>query len=272
MINGLAGKSKTDLQRRRFIALLLGSIILFCSFSACLPAISNLPPPESTARPTASSTSTATIDWFPSTNTPTSQPAPKDTPTPEYITGLGDIILTDDFSSPGSWTLGKTSSGSVALGNSELTIAIHEPSAYEYGVRLEPVLGDFFLQITANPTLCRGEDEYGVLFRMTSPGDFYRFSLACDGRVRLDRVVGGSASSPQPWLFSGAVPSGAPSFSQLAIWVLGKEMRFFANGEFLFSVSDPMLPGGNLGVFARSAGEMAVTVTFSELTVREIEQ
>jgi hypothetical protein len=157
------------------------------------------------------------------------------------------------------------------LGKNELTIAIHEPHAYEYGIRLEPVLGDFFLEITASPTLCRGEDEYGVLYHLTSPGDFYRFSLSCDGRVRLDRVVGGTASSPQPWLLSGAVPSGAPSISQLGIWVLGNDMRFFANGEFLFSVSDPLLPGGNLGVFARSAGEMDVTVSFSELSVREIE-
>ena len=168
--------------------------------------------------------------------------------------------------------LGKTSAGAVSLGINELTIAIHEPHAYEYSVRQEPVLDDFYLEITTSPTLCRGEDEYGILFRMTSPGDLYRFSLSCDGRVRLDRVAGGTASSPQPWLFSGLVPSGAPSISRVAVWARGKEMRFFVNGEFLFTVSDSMLPAGILGVFARSAGETAVTVNFSELIVREIKQ
>jgi hypothetical protein len=44
-------------------------------------------------------------------------------------------------------------------------------------------------------------------------------------------------------------------------------MRFFANDEYLFTVDDPLLPFGLLGVFARSASDLAVTVNFSDLTV-----
>jgi hypothetical protein len=47
-------------------------------------------------------------------------------------------------------------------------------------------------------------------------------------------------------------------------------MRFYANDEYLFTVHDPLLSSGLLGVFARSAGDMAVTVNFTELVVREI--
>lgn len=257
----------------RRLCLYLGSWITSIGFiSGCASPAGQLPPLEISTTPTVSATPTETVVWFPPTDTPTSLPTPVKTPTPNYMPGLGDILFRDDFSSPGSWTLGKTSAGTVALGINELTIAIHEPHAYEYSVRQEPVLDDFYLEITASPTLCRDEDEYGILFRMTSPGGFYRFSLSCDGRVRLDRVVGGTASSPQPWLLSGVVPSGAPSISRVAVWVNGSEMRFFVNGEYLFAVSDSMLPAGNLGVFARSAGETAVTVNFSELLVREINQ
>jgi hypothetical protein len=88
----------------------------------------------------------------------------------------------------------------------------------------------------------------------------------------LDRIVGGTASSPQPWLLSGAVPPGAPSVSRLGVWALGKEMRFFINEHHQFTVEDPLVPGGNIGVFARSAGDTAVTVNFSDLVIRQINQ
>jgi hypothetical protein len=47
-------------------------------------------------------------------------------------------------------------------------------------------------------------------------------------------------------------------------------MRFFVNDEYQFTINDPMLPSGSVGVFARSRGENAVTVNFSELVIREI--
>jgi len=194
------------------------------------------------------------------------------TSTPDYHPNLGEIILSDDFSAPGPWTLGKTSSGNIALGVNELTIAIAEPKAYDYSLRQEPILGDFYLELTTSPTLCQGEDQYGILLRMASPGDFYRYSLSCDGRVRLDRIVQGAATSPQPWTKSGSVPPGAPITSRLGVWARGNEMRFFINDQYQFTVTDPLLQSGNLGVFARSMGETAVTVNFSDLVVRQIER
>jgi hypothetical protein len=192
------------------------------------------------------------------------------TPTPDYRPGLGGTILTDDFSDPASWALGRTSSGSAALGKNELSLVISEPGAYEYTVRGEPVLNDFYLEITASPTLCRGQDEYGLLIRYQSPVDLYRYSLTCDGQVRLDRLVDGKASSPQPLTFSGSFPPGAPNISRLAVWAQGDELRFFINDIYQFSVKDPLLLGGNIGFFARSAGDNAVTVNFSDLVIREI--
>jgi hypothetical protein len=49
-------------------------------------------------------------------------------------------------------------------------------------------------------------------------------------------------------------------------------MRFFINDQYQFSVSDPLFPSGAIGVFVRSAGETAVTVSFSDLDVYRIEQ
>ena len=71
-------------------------------------------------------------------------------------------------------------------------------------------------------------------------------------------------------MMSGAIPPGAPSTSRMAVWARGSEMRFFANDEYLFTVHDPLLPSGSLGVFARSSGDLAVTVNFSDLVVKKI--
>ena len=177
---------------------IFGLLIAIFSLSACMPAEIPSPVFENTLTPTQTSIPTATIEWFPATATPTMVSTSPRTPTPEYRPDVGAVLLRDDFLGSGSWTLGKTSSGNIALGINELTIAIAEPKAYDYSVRQEPILADFYLEITTSPTLCQGEDQYGILLRMSSPGDFYRFALSCDGRVRLDRIVQGTATSPQP--------------------------------------------------------------------------
>jgi len=181
-------------------------------------------------------------------------------------------MFSDDFTEPDLWVLGSTSSGNISLGVNELTIAIAEPGAYQYSIRKEPLLGDYHVEVTTSPTLCQGEDQYGLLLRMSSPGNFYRYALSCDGRVRLDRVIQGTATSPQPWIQNNSIPPGAPIPSRLGVRLHGDEMRFFINDQHQFTVIDPALQIGNLGVFARSLGETAVTVNFSNLIVRQILQ
>lgn len=248
----------------------LVSLLLADLLVACAPPATQVILLENTPTPTLTATPTATIIWFPPTDTPTPYPTLAVTPTTDYHPGIGETILTDDFSEPDSWVLEKTSSGGVALGKNEISLVVSESGAYEYTVRAEPVLTDFYAEITANPTLCRGMDEYGLLVRYNSPVDFYRFGLSCDGQVRLDRLVNGKASSPQPWTLSGSVPPGAPSFSRLAVWASGNEIRFFVNDQYHFSVNDPLLLKGSLGLFARSAGETDLTVNFSDLVVKEV--
>jgi hypothetical protein len=182
------------------------------------------------------------------------------------------VLLEDDFTDPEAWTLSRTDAGSVALGVEELTIAIAETNATLYSIRDQPKFTDFYMEITAETSLCRELDEYGVLFRLTSSSDYYRYSLSCNGQVRLDRVIGGQASSPQPWMLSGAVPPGAPATSRLGISATGSDLSFFVNGEYQFSVHDPLLTSGSLGLFARSTNNKAVTVNFSDLIVYEVIQ
>jgi hypothetical protein len=179
----------------------------------------------------------------------------------------GALIFEDNFTDPASWSLGNTGSGSVALGQQELTLAVSRPEGYLYSLREGTSLADFYLEIVASPTICMGGDEYGLLLRVSPEMDFYRFALTCDGQTRVDRYYQGKASSPQPLTMSGVIPRGAPSSSLLAVHATGKDILFYINGEYQFTVQDSILLKGAIGVFARSAGETPVTVNFSDLKV-----
>ncbi|MEN6393337.1 MAG: hypothetical protein ABFD53_05980 [Anaerolineaceae bacterium] len=253
----------------RFVICLALSVTIYI-LSACLSISTPIPtliPPTS---PPPLETITPTIVWFPPTATSTLVPTQAITPTVDIRPNIGELILEDDFTDPDLWDLATGETSSVAFGQKEITLAISQPNIYLFSLRKAPELKDFYAEITASPGICRGDDEYGLLFRVTPALDFYRFSLSCNGAVRLDKYIAGKASSPYPKTLSGAVPPGAPSQSRLAVWVKGKEMHFFINGEFQFTVNDPSIPEGTLGVFARSSKDSAITVSFSDLIIRQV--
>jgi len=243
-------------------------LLIIPLLSGCFP-ISALTPFAS-ATPTATETPTPTVIWFPPTETPTTAPMVVPSPTPELRPGVGGLLFSDDFDLPTDWTLTETETGSISVANHELTAALSRARGYLYSVREGALFTNFYAEITASPSLCSGFDEYGMLIRYQSPGNFYRFSLSCNGQVRLDRLVDGAASSPQPWMATTSVPSAAPSVSRLGVWAVGRDMRFFVNDQYQFSISDRSLPSGALGVFVRSGGANAVTVSFSDLIVYKI--
>jgi hypothetical protein len=224
--------------------------------------------PTNTA-PHPSQTPTATIVWFP----PTATFTPLPTVTRSITTTLdtrpryGNLIFQDDFTQPENWRLGKTSTGNIALGKNELSLGVSQPPGYLYSLRRDTTLDDFYIEITASPSICRGKDEYGLLLRVSPTSDFFRFGLNCAGEARLDRYLAGQASSPQPPTPNGVVPPGAPSSSRLAVWAVQRDLRFYVNDVFLFSIRDASLPEGGIGLYVRATGTEAVTVNFSDLKV-----
>lgn len=266
-----SSKLLNRLYKTSWPAWLAGFCLLPLLLGACLPIAQPTSFPTHTPTPLAATlTPTATIVWFPPTATYTPFPTRVVIPTPDMLTGLGDVILTDTFKTASAWTLSSSTNGGVALSKNELTIAISDEKAYIYSVRQQPILANFYAEITASPSLCQGQDEFGLLIRFNSSANTYRFSATCDGQVRMDRLAGGDASSPQPWMVSGAYPPGAPNIIRLGVWAVGDEMRYFVNNLYQFTVHDPVHTSGSLGIFARSTGGHALTVNFSDLVVREV--
>ncbi len=246
----------------RVLPFLSGLLLLV----ACLSP--NTPLPSATPRPTDRGTATPTVVWFPPSATPTLLAIPTYTATPEMGPGVGPLLLSDDFSDESIWDTAVSDKGSAVIGRHLLTLAV-EPGYYLASMRREAPLSDFYAEITAHPSLCRGDDNYGVIVRGVG-SSFYRFVLTCDRQIRAERVNGGTKLPLQAPVPSGDAPA-APGEARLGIWAVGGEMRLFLNGRYQFGISDKSFPSGAIGVYVRSTGTTPVTVTFSDLKVYKVD-
>lgn len=243
-------------------------LIIVCAgiLSAC-----TVPEAEPTALPptvsaTITPTITATIDWFPATATPTLRPTDIIEPTPEMRPGVGSILIPDLVASGSEWGTQGLSAGNITLGNNTLTLAIQQSKASLLSLEFKNSLRDFYMETNVNIGLCKNKDVYGLVVRAISEYNYYRFVVDCQGNARAERVRDGSTTLMQDWTPTG-IPPGAPLDVNLGIWVVGTEMRLFANNAFVFSVKDPVFTDGTIGAFARAEGDSPVTVTFSEMTI-----
>ena len=244
--------------------------MVFLTACDLLPEVPTPTPLPDTPTPIPSLTATATPVWFPPTITPTPFNTVEVIPTKNMVPDLGMILLEDPLTSGLQWQLARSDVGGVASGNNELTVTIAKPGGYIYTLRDAPMLGDFYLEINSQTSLCRDEDSYGLIFRAKSSREYYRFVISCAGLTWLEREGGGytiNLSKKEP---SGQIQPGPQNMSRIGMMARGKEFRFFINGVFQYSVSDPSYTSGMFGVFARSGGDTAVTVSYKNLVVNAL--
>jgi hypothetical protein len=185
--------------------------------------------------------------------------------------GVGALIASDDFSDQSQWQVQRSETGSIAYGRGELTLAVAQSRGALFSLRAAPVLTDFFLEIEAYPSLCRSGDAYGLVLRASTPYDYYRLLINCQGQLRMERVKDGKSLQLHDWEESGQIQPGGLLKQRLSVWALGSELRVFVNGIHQFSVRDPVWSSGQVGLFARAGGDTPLTVNFSNLTIRSID-
>jgi hypothetical protein len=247
-------------------------LLLALAAYACTPATDQDSEELETVPPTATFTPTPTIVWFPPSATPTSLPTQLVIPTAERRPAVGEVLLQDPFEQTGEhWDTYQSNAGSAILGKDELTLVINQPKTLLLSLRDEPILNDFYLEMTTEASLCRSSDSYGLILRAAGANNQYRFALNCSGQLRLERVINGKMIPISDWVYSGQVPPGSPLIVRIGIWAARDELRFFINDFYQFGVRDPVFRNGQVGVFARSGGNTAVSVSFSNLTVRSVD-
>jgi hypothetical protein len=247
-------------------------ILLLAACGLVLASCSNLVSiPTGTPTPSSTEPSTPTIVWFPPTSTPTAFLTQSLAPTEEYHPGVGDLIFTDSFDQPELWNTASSAQASATVTRNRLVLSITGPGPLSIvSLRGQPVVGDFYAEAMVDVSLCSGKDQYGMVFRAAPGGNYYRFTVNCNGQVRLERVRGGETYPLLDWLSSGDASLGAPAQEKLGIWAVGREMRVFLNDHFQFSLPDPVFSSGTIGFFIYTSGQTPVTVSFSGLSVYSV--
>lgn len=244
------------------------AVLLTACGSISAQTTSDFTPITSTVSPSPS----LTVVWFPPTRTPTPPNIVLPPPTPEQRPGIGEILQKDTFATQQGWQTIRNETGSVAYGKNEITIAISQPKGSLNSLYEIPLPENFYLEIDTSPSLCRGDDTYGVLLRASSNRDYYQFAISCNGLLRLDRIKNGRLNAViRDWTASGQVAPGSPLMLRLGIWVAGNETRFFINDVHQFTVHGLSTSGSQIGIFARSGGTTALTVNFSNLVIRTLQ-
>ena len=243
------------------------ALAMILLLNACLPLNSTLA--TELPLPTDTPLQAPTIVWFPPSATPTLNLIPTYTATPEMNPGIGEQIFKDNFSDKSVWDTAASDQASAIIKDKHLTLAV-EPGLSVASLRRDVTLANFYAEITAQPKLCRGADNYGIIIRSTG-NSFYRFILTCNGLIHAERIKSGERLLLANPIASGDVPLGAPGEVRIGMWAVGGEMRLFLNGRFQFSVTEKTFPSGAFGVFTQSKGDTPVTITFSDLKVYDVD-
>lgn len=227
----------------------------------------DLPTPTAPAAP-PSATSTIPFPTVPATDTHT--PAPTASPTPDILAGLGDVVFFDDFSFNHGWPLGESAGGGTSLLDGRLVIAVREPRQFRMAVRARPSLVDFYAEAVVTSTLCGPGDEFGIVFRVNSLAEHYRYTISCEGTARVRRLlVDGSRALVLPESGSAVFP-GPLAVNRMALWLSGDRFRFYLNGVEVFQARDAVLSSGRIGFYVRAARQGQSTIAFDDLLVREL--
>ena len=259
------------MQRFLFV---VGIVILAASLVACDAVWLVLPTATPTSFPPTATTTpspTETRVWFPATETPTPLVGNiNQTPTPELRPIGQPILFSDDFKEDSHWEKFTSNSMVASFGVNKLTLALKNTKGTLYSFNGDPIPSDYYLEFYIEPNLCSGEDQYGILFRTQSKQEFYRLLMGCDGVLRLDLVRGSSAVRLVETTQSAQVFSSPDSVVKVNIWLVNDGVRIYVNDVLQMENYKLQWYSGGIGVFARSTGENALTISFRDLSLRDV--
>ena len=184
-----------------------------------------------------------------------------------------DVLLSEEFiaGQTGNWLVEGDDAGRTAVLNEQLFIEIEEPGLLQYAALAEPRFNDFILEVDA--TLLSGdlENSFGVLFRMQSVDQFYRFDVTGNGLYMMERrnADGSWTRFIDDWTESPAIKQGLAVTNRLKVDARGPLLSFYVNDQLLRQVNDASYVEGQIALDAGVFGRPGLQVAFDDLVVRK---
>jgi hypothetical protein len=202
-----------------------GLSILFL-LSACQAAVPVVLTPSSTAIPL---TEPPVQPASSKTPTKTPEPSAQALATPTIIKPAGTLLVEDTFGDDQLWTGASVYNGNIIVSGDKITLAVKTPKGMLSVPRKEQLPADYYLEVTAEARLCRGEDAFGLMFRAPNDQTGYRFLINCNGMITLQQVVGGTPNPIMDWIQSSSLEPGLLFPVNIGILVSGKTIRIYLN-------------------------------------------
>lgn len=169
----------------------------------------------------------------------------------------------------GGWVLERDELGQTAVSNEQLVITVNEPNTLQYSALDTELFDNFEMTVDLRQLQGSPTSSFGVLFRMVSPEQFYRFEITGDGFYMIERRDnGGQWTRFVPdWTAAPAINQGLNVSNQLQITAVGPTMRFAVNGILLQEISDTTYSLGRIGLDAGTFGQTGLQVAFDNVRV-----
>ncbi len=108
-----------------------------------------------------------------------------------------------------------------------------------------------------------------MLFRLQSPGEFYRFDITGDGRYTVERrnLDGSWTRFTDGWAQATAVQVGLNATNRLRIVAEGPQFSLFVNDQFLHTFTDTAYPAGTIALDAGTFGQVPLSVAFDNVEI-----
>ena len=254
-----------------YSGILLLLVLILISGCNILPTEATLTP---TTAPTQTGTPTPTIDWFPATPTPTLQIESSPTPQPTQTgqrQGVTELLVDDNFTDQSLWETYQSSSGNVAYGNQNLSLAVSQGEASLSSVSQHALPANFYLEVTIQTALSQPSDQIGIVFWRQSSGDYYRLLLDSAGQYRLEVAQGGQNIVVHNWETATQMELGTQAENRLGLYVQEGQFQLYINDVFQFTEQIARDRMGELAFFARTINGSAMTIRFSDLKIFQVE-
>ena len=168
-----------------------------------------------------------------------------------------------------NWLLESDELGTAAIVPEQLLIELNAPNLVQYATLAEPSFSDFSLEVDARLVDGTRSSTYGVLFRMQSPQEFYRFEISADGMYILERhdANGSRVRFADDWRDSVAINQGLNVVNVLKVQAIGPRIAVFVNDTLLEEIADEGYAAGNIALDAGTFDGAGTQVSFDNLVV-----
>jgi hypothetical protein len=251
------------------MAALAAGILSACSIEMITPTVE----PTPTETPTPELPLAALLPTIVEVPSDTPTITPTGTPDPYKPPEAGQRIFFDPLDNPtNGWTLSRNDVGTVDFSSGMLVFTVGAPYTSLISELPREIPPNVYVEVTVQTLLCgEGVDTFGIIFRRA--GEFsYRYAATCSGQLHFERFKGFVLDGASDWIDTLGLLQGAPAENRIGVLVQENIFRFFVGGVEVFSRKDPVSPSGGLGLFIRTEKSKSLSVGFKNLSVYKIKE